>query len=47
MAICPPPPQASQRPPFTLKENRPGPYPRILASGTWERSSRIGPKTFV
>jgi hypothetical protein len=47
MAVCPPPPHASQRPPFTLNEKRPGPYPRIRASGTCDIRSRIGPKRFV
>src|SRR3989344_3952578 len=31
--ICPSPSQTSHLPPFTLKENLPGPYPLIFASG--------------
>ena len=37
----PSPEQASQRPPRTLKENRPELYPRALASGVWANSSRM------
>ena len=38
----PSPEQASQRPPLTLNEKRPGLYPRALASGIDAKSSRIG-----
>ena len=41
------PPQASQRPPRTLNEKRPGLYPRILASGNATNRLRMSPKTPV
>src|SRR5260370_1084389 len=37
--MMPSPSHASQRPPFTLKLNRPGLYPRIFASGKLAQSS--------
>ena len=37
----PSPVQASHRPPRVLKENRPGPYPRLLASGVEANRSRM------
>src|SRR3989344_4200419 len=40
-AIVPLPWQVSQRPPFTLNENRPGPHPRKRASTVSENKSRI------
>jgi hypothetical protein len=36
--------QASHRPPLTLKEKRPGAYPRARASGMEANSSRMGVK---
>ena len=47
MVMNPPPAQASQRPPFTLKENRPGLYPLALASCTVENNSLMGVKAPV
>ncbi len=41
MAMTPSPWQASQRPPLTLKEKRPGLKPRARASGTIANSSRM------
>src|ERR1035437_7708144 len=40
----PPPWHSSHRPLFTLKENLPGVYPLILASGTCEKSCRTSLK---
>ena len=40
--ITPSPSQASHRPPFTLKENLPGLYPRDLDSGKFVNHSLIG-----
>ncbi len=39
--MIPSPWQFSQRPPLTLKEKRPGLYPRTLASGIDAKSSRM------
>jgi len=39
--MMPSPSHASHRPPFTLKLNRPGLYPRIFASGKLANSSRM------
>ena len=47
MLIYPSPEQDSHLPPFTLKEYRPGLYPRDLASGTAANNSRIGVKVPV
>ena len=41
MAITPSPWHASQRPPLTLNEKRPGLKPRARASGTMANSSRM------
>ena len=43
MRIVPAPWHFSHRPPLTLKENRPALYPFALASGSWEKSVRMGP----
>ena len=40
--MTPSPWHASQRPPFTLKENLPGLYPLVFASGKPENHSRMG-----
>src|SRR5579872_2056567 len=45
--MVPSPAHVSQRPPLTLKENRPGWYPRTLDSGTSAKSRRILSKTPV
>src|SRR5712692_6954712 len=45
--ICPSPAQASHRPPLTLNENRPGRYPRTLASLVWLNSLRMWSNTPV
>src|SRR5450631_3309756 len=45
--MVPSPEQASHRPPFTLKENRPGWYPRIFASVVCANSFRTWSKTPV
>ena len=47
MILTPPPWQVSQRPPFTLKEKRPGLYPRIDASGVLANKLLISLKTPV
>ena len=41
MAMTPSPWQASQRPPFTLNEKRPGRKPRACASGIIANRSRM------
>ena len=41
MAMTPSPWQASQRPPFTLNEKRPGRNPRARASASMAKSSRM------
>ena len=43
----PAPPHASQRPPLTLKLKRPGLYPRMFASGSPAKNSRMREKTPV
>ena len=45
--ITPSPLQASQRPPFTLKLNLPGVYPRERDSGVAENNSLMGVKSPV
>ena len=45
--VDPAPPQASHRPPLTLKLKRPGLYPRIFASGSSAKRSRMCEKTPV
>ena len=45
--IIPSPWQDSQRPPFTLNENRPGLYPLIFDSGSFANKSRMCVKTPV
>src|SRR5690554_3443434 len=47
MVLYPLPLHFSQRPPFTLNENRPGLYARILASGMPANRLRISEKTPV
>ncbi len=47
MRVIPSPWQASHRPPFTLKLNRPGLNPRSAAPGVWVKSSRMGPNAPV
>ena len=47
MILVPWPWHASQRPPLTLKENRPGPKPRILASRVMAKTRRMWSKTLV
>ena len=47
MVCTPAPRQVSQRPPFTLNENRPALNPLILASGVLSNNLRISPKTSV
>ena len=42
IVVYPSPAHASHLPPFTLNENLPGLYPRILASGTFANNSLIG-----
>jgi hypothetical protein len=45
--IVPSPQQFSQRPPLTLNENRPGPYPRTFASVVSANRRRMWSKTPV
>ncbi len=47
MAITPSPWHASQRPPLTLNEKRPGWKPRAFASGSIAKSSRMNVKSPV
>ena len=47
MVMVPSPEQFSQRPPLTLKENRPCWYPRIFASLVSANKARILSKTPV
>src|SRR5690606_38390273 len=45
--IVPSPAHASQRPPLTLNENRPGPYPRTFASSVSAKILRMRSQTPV